>query len=817
MKYLWLAVVSALVQQPAAPPIYRAGVEVVRLDVQVTDAEGQPVRDLRQDEVQIVEAGAARPVVFFQHLEEPRESYAETARHTVAGEVSTNEGAARGHLYVIVFDELHITPGGEQRARIAVERFLTTRVRRGDRVALYALPGPGPQIAFTSDVRRLVAELPKIRGTADPNAMSAMGQMSVYEAYQILQRNEQIVQRVTDRNQGQAAANDTQRHTDASSFGSVQPGVANPYVEDAERIANVADGETRVMLSAMSDILRQMRTIEGRKSVLFVSEGFYGDRLRRDIENVAAAAAESYSVIEAFDVNRHELDASADAVVGADQANAIHEKIGPLGSLATETGGALVIDANRHADEAFDAVANQTQDYYLVGFTPAETTGGRDAYRPVTVRVTRRGVRVSTRTGFALTDSAAALPRHQAIERAMAAPFPQQALPLQYTTYVLRGSSTGMQRVIVSLAADLPLANRAETQPADVVFLVRAATDGRVAASGHDALPLPTAHGRDHTTGTATYHVQFEVPAGDYLMRVVVREPGGLVGSADRRFTVRALDGPALTSGDLILSGTRGDLPVRPTAYIGDGLSGVLELYGRTAEQVNGARVRVDLVPIGESDPVASGTCDLQPPRVAPNGTAAREARLDVPLQSVPAGTYVARARVLVGADTAAEVERDVEVRAGHRPDTPADDTAAFDPRAIANGSVARQFASALAAATSPAAADASRALERLGAADYPAAVAALDAVLAADPHNASAAFLLGWAYHGAGDDRLAISAWRRAAYEDPTLVSAHLALADVYVRLSQPALAIQAVKAGLAALPQSPELLDRLRRLEAR
>ena len=315
--------------------------------------------------------------------------------------------------------------------------------------------------------------------------------------------------------------------------------------------------------------------------------------------------------------------------------------------------------------------------------------------------------------------------------------------------------------------------------------------------------------------GTGTYHVQFELTAGDYLMRAVVREPGGLVGSADRRFTVRALDGPALTSGDLILSAARGELPVRPTAYIGDGLSGVVELYGRTAEQVTGARVLVDLVPIGESLPVASGSCELLDVRLAANGNASREARLELPLLGVAAGTYVARARVMVGADTAAEVVRDVDIRTGRRPATTDDEEAAFDPRAITTGVVARQFAAKLAASAS--AADGDRALERLAARDYPSAIAALDAVLAAEPTNAAAAFVLGWAYHGAGDDRQAISAWRRAAFADPTLVSAHLALADVYERLSQPALAIQALRTGLAALPQSPELLDRLRRLEAR
>ena len=40
---------------------------------------GQPIRDLRQDEVEIAEHGAPRPVVFFQHNQEPAESYAEVA------------------------------------------------------------------------------------------------------------------------------------------------------------------------------------------------------------------------------------------------------------------------------------------------------------------------------------------------------------------------------------------------------------------------------------------------------------------------------------------------------------------------------------------------------------------------------------------------------------------------------------------------------------------------------------------------------------------------------------------------------------------
>ena len=139
----------------------------MRLDVRVLDAQGHPVRDLRADEIEVIEEGQSRPILLFQHIEEPSGPYEDVARRTIAGEVSTNQGAPRGHLYVLIFDQHHIETGHEQRARIAAERFLRTRVGRGDRVALYALPGPGPQIDFTGNVDRAASELIRVRGSLE--------------------------------------------------------------------------------------------------------------------------------------------------------------------------------------------------------------------------------------------------------------------------------------------------------------------------------------------------------------------------------------------------------------------------------------------------------------------------------------------------------------------------------------------------------------------------------------------------------------------------------------------------------------------------
>src|SRR4051812_28822434 len=212
------AALAGAAAQDAAPqtPVFRAGVELVRLDVRVTDADGKSIPDLRQSEVEVVEGDGSRPVVFFQHIEQSNEPYVDVARRTIASEVSTNRGAVRGHLYVLVFDQQHIPAGGEQRVRLAAERFISTKLKPGDRVAIYALPGPGPALPFTADKPRLLRELQKVRGMSERQAFGAMGTMTLYEAQQIVRGNEQVVQRVADRVRALASTTDVQRRADAS-------------------------------------------------------------------------------------------------------------------------------------------------------------------------------------------------------------------------------------------------------------------------------------------------------------------------------------------------------------------------------------------------------------------------------------------------------------------------------------------------------------------------------------------------------------------------------------------------------------------------
>ncbi len=125
------------------PPVFRSGMDIVRLDVRVTGPDGRPLADIRADELEVWEGGKLRPILLFQHVQQPAGTYAEAARRTIAAEVSTNQGAPRGQVYAVVFDQAHIRPGNEQRARQAIESFPSGR--RASRRPRGALPAARPR------------------------------------------------------------------------------------------------------------------------------------------------------------------------------------------------------------------------------------------------------------------------------------------------------------------------------------------------------------------------------------------------------------------------------------------------------------------------------------------------------------------------------------------------------------------------------------------------------------------------------------------------------------------------------------------------
>jgi hypothetical protein len=180
-------------------PTFKSGVDLVRFDVRIVDDAGRPVTDIRPEELEIREDGRLLPVVLFQRVTEPADTYVEEAVRAVTAQVSSNEAFPRGHLYVLVFDQEHITAGNEQRARIAAEQFIKRRVRPSDRIAVYALPGPGPQIGFTADKLRALNSLATVRGGYQRSVSTPFGTLAIYEAHRLAQGDDLLAAQILER------------------------------------------------------------------------------------------------------------------------------------------------------------------------------------------------------------------------------------------------------------------------------------------------------------------------------------------------------------------------------------------------------------------------------------------------------------------------------------------------------------------------------------------------------------------------------------------------------------------------------------------
>src|SRR5687767_11013598 len=76
---------AGLLAQQETTPIFRAGTTLVEFSVVATDENGQPVTDLKPNEISIVQNGKPQPIAFFRFegsaftpdaVEPPRESIA---------------------------------------------------------------------------------------------------------------------------------------------------------------------------------------------------------------------------------------------------------------------------------------------------------------------------------------------------------------------------------------------------------------------------------------------------------------------------------------------------------------------------------------------------------------------------------------------------------------------------------------------------------------------------------------------------------------------------------------------------------------------
>ena len=596
----------------AESPSFPAQVEQVTVDVVVTDKKGVPVTGLRKEDFALAEDGDAQGIVSFEAVQVPATASAKPAERP---RVSSNmvPEVQTGRTFVIVFDDIHLTPGQSQRAKGAVTEFLTSGVREGDRVTLIASGGGAWwSTRMESGRAELVSLLKRLDGRLIPD--HSPERMSDYEAMRIhIYRDPQVMGRVERRFEAYGV-NPTSTNSSANAAG-VDP---NPFVSSrAAEVYYQSQARNRITLEVMERALASLAGTKGRKSMILVSEGFIYDTSMDEFKKVLQASRRSNAAIYFLDTRGLEGMPMAmtaefgpmidEQDVGAAFGESLEASEGSE-SLSSDSGGFSVKNTN-DLSRGIKRIADETQAYYLLGYNPSNTL--RDGkFRKIQVKIPAgKGYQVRARKGYyaPLEGKNPFAPKPGAVDPAFQAaldsPYDVAQIPLRMTAYVFDETILGKANVVV--VAETDVRNFAFQQDGGrfldtLEFLLVAAHresgeffryDQRI-----EMKLLPTTHDK-----LVWYPItrDFELAPGGYQAKIVVRDKNsGRIGTLVHEFEVPPL-GPFRVSTP-VLSDTMAPSPTgekttpQPTLLArrefpsGSMLLAQFEVYGAAKEKASG-------------------------------------------------------------------------------------------------------------------------------------------------------------------------------------------------------------------------------------
>jgi VWFA-related protein len=561
-------------QTPAQPQTFPGGkVELVTVDVVVTDKKGNPVTGLTAADFTVEEEGDRQVVSSFEAVElPPLASGAPTPRPPVSTNVLPRQQASR--TFLLFFDDLHTLPDDAGQAKGAIAAFLQKGVREGDYVSLLASSGESWwNTRMEAGRDDLLAVLRRLEGRRLPDGRP--DRMSDWEAMRVAEFNDTLVgERVYRRYQQLRLTEDAAfptsrvdqarmtREEESDLYGR---GINETMVDSraAETYRLVRDRGTRA-LATLERALDSLSTAKGRKTLVLVSDGFILDPALDGFKRVIQAARRSNVAI--YFVNTRGLKGlggvyGADMVepvvkrdLGAALADLTQEAAGSE-HLASDTGGSTIRNTN-DLEGGIQRIARESLSYYLLGYTPPHTPND-GTYRRIKVTVRPKDVIVRARRGYyAPREGEAAVTgkRERAdadLQRALDSPYLTDEIPMRMTSYVRDEVLLGRARTLIA----------AEIGVKDLALKVR--EDGRRVGSLN--LLLTVAH-RDSSdfqredkqveivlkpgTGVqpeeAWYAVsrEFALEKGWYQAKLVVRDSHDQrLGAVTHEFQVPGFDG----------------------------------------------------------------------------------------------------------------------------------------------------------------------------------------------------------------------------------------------------------------------------------
>ena len=552
----------------ATPPIdddadvVKISTTLIQLDVVVTDKKGNQVTDLKPEDFEVYENGKKQIITNFSYISanpaSPSTDTAKAANNFPVPPAKLKLEQIR-RAYAIVVDDLGLSFENVPAVKQSLKKFVNEQVQTGDLVAILRTgSGIGALQSFTADKRQLLAAVEKIRW--NPQGRGGIGSFAPIVPTLKEQRDGTGVQ-------GAEADEEFQKQIDEF------------------RSDNFSAGT----LGALSYIIRGMRELPGRKSVILFSEGFQSikkdngrvtqtrtlDSLRiiadlanrssvifytldpRGLQVPGMLTAEDKTFNLSADVIAGKLEARNDELVDTQQS---------LRYLASETGGLSFINQNNF-NLGLQRALNDQQGYYLIGYQPDAATFDpkKNKFNKFSVKLKRENLTARYRSGFfGITDkniTAVKETPQQQIYNALTSPFGAGDIALNLNTLFADDETGGnFIRSLVNIEArDLKFTEEADgTRKAN--FDIIAMT------FGDNGAPVDqTAKNYTIRVGEKAYRKILEkgfvynllVPVkkpGAYQFRIALRDSGsGQIGSASQFIEVPNLKKGNLTVSNIVL------------------------------------------------------------------------------------------------------------------------------------------------------------------------------------------------------------------------------------------------------------------------
>jgi VWFA-related protein len=836
--------VSTLQAQSDQAPVFRSGIEVMEVDVTVVDSKGMPVRDLRAPEFTVTVDGQPRRIISAEFISERTTAKGEPERPRDPY-VSNNTDRRPGRLIMLVVDRNNIETHTLRGAVSALKQFVAS-IPPDDRLALFTVPPPGPSVDFTTNHAQVIEALSRIVGSDD--TMISQYNISDYEAIAFeSQSNPIAVQRLLFR-----------------ACGDTDPATMSPCDRDVEQealaIATHIRHLTAASVSGYAALLKNLKDVEGAKSMIVLSEGLMLDASAAEATALANLAAEARVTVNVL--------MFAQAVGNASQAR-ISETLSQdrdlreagLESLAARSRGSLFrVVANPQA--VLDRLRNEISAHYMLAVEPAERD--RDG-RPhqIRVQVGRQNVQVRSRRQVQYTVlKPNTWSRDVVMARVLRSPSANTELPMRLSSYTFRDAAPGKVKVI--LAAEIDPESMDKELDLGIGFAM------------FDSVGRPVLSGQERKIYSANsdlpirYELAFAVDPGTYRLRVAAVDLAGKSGSVEREVIAFGMANHEFALGDLILSSVRegrgNDLRAPVVLQIVDGqLATYTELYTNKPGGLDDTQVVFEI-----ADTADGPTLQTSKPEIRERtDQTMRQALAVVPVGALPPGRYIARVIVSKGGKHIGKLTRPFSIAiqkttggatgATRLPTDLSADARSAKAEAAAAAKVGAAMTGVVVSVrpsifrredvltpemlraayevidkNHPSAKSATararsgkiegtammaleagdqnagsilRGIELLMKGDLNPAANQFGVALRNAPDVPIASFFLGACYAAAGRDKEAVSAWERARAANLQLPALQLVIADAWLRLGQPADALAPLRAALDRQPQDDNI----------